>query len=164
MQEWEREQAAATATMTLSATATEAPPRKHACADSFRPDCGHMLFVCKSNCSLPTHVPKVPAARPGAAADAGRGVTAGDCNSDHGFVCDCDCQPAAEAYADSFRSEGEHINLLQKRSLRIVTTSTLCGKHMRTVFSQLVSAAPLCGSITVSSPRGRTSTPCGRMC
>ena len=129
-QEWERERAAATATMTVSATVTEASPRKHTCADSFRPDCGRMLFVCKSNCSLPTHVPKVPAARPGAAAYAGRGVTAGDCNSDHGFVYDCDCQPAAEAYADSFRSECQRINLLRERMLTAfagsVSASTLC--------------------------------------
>ena len=37
------------------------------------------------------------------------GAKAGGCNSDHDFVCNCDCRPSAEAYADSFRPEREHM-------------------------------------------------------
>ena len=73
------------------------------------PDCP-TAFRRPPNCFLKReHALTVPAAWPGAGADAGMGAKAGGCNSDHDFVCNCDCRPSAEAYADSFRPEREHM-------------------------------------------------------
>ena len=83
---------------------------------AFVPDCP-TAFRRPPNCFLKReHALTVPAAWPGAGADAGMGAKAGGCNSDHDFVCNCDCRPSAEAYADSFRPEGRRINPLRKHT------------------------------------------------